>query len=587
MSTKNFMKEFWRKQANIYGGANDLEEIIRNKVSDFVCTHARENGDYTVLEAGCGNGAIISKIISRGEDGIKKVVGIDSSPEMIEVAKQRIVNENITFSVDTVYSAVEPSVVQYDAFICCNTLHNLKDRASISFMLTHAHRAVCPGGRFLFDVRNSFNPFINFGYRKNRSAGLQFNTYSWMKAKRELEANGFVVEYVLPIHYNTLAEAGKKFGWFRSFLYSIYLKFTTFSLFSPYVLIVARKKQEQFVSVIHGYHKQLSSLSEKENYHRVALESALKLGYDVSVLSISGTKNIEEDMSFHKKISISYYTSLRLYVKFLWLHRKNIFYVNTFTWQSFLVPFLCRRAIFMGHDSVMRKTAIKRIIQKFIFWFFARIRVVTEDEKNYLVQQGIPARKIHVVPLAIDIEMFSSNKLSDRSGLVFLGNVTPDKNLPTILRALRIVADKLPNAQLTILGEVRDQEFTSLCQSLELEKNVVLSGFVPHKQLAEELQKYSICINSSYSEGQCLAVYEAALCGLGLCLPRTLSFKSVFDDRALFHEVSDHIQLAENIIQYMNDDALLKQHNAKAVEYIRKNYSTAVINDKELKLFTF
>lgn len=581
------MKEFWRKQANTYGGANDLEEIIRSKVADFVAAEAHRVGEYTVLEVGCGNGAIISKIISHGVSNIKKVIGVDSSPEMIEVARQRIDAENVTFSVGTVYSAVEPNAVQYNSFICCNTLHNLKDSTAISFMLTNAHHAVILGGYFLFDIRNSFNPFINFGYRKNRSAGLQFNTYSWIKAKRELEANGFVVECIVPIHYRTLADARKKFGIFCSFLYRMYLKLTAFSLFAPYVLIVARKKADQFTSVIHGYHKQLASLSEKENYHIVALESALKLGYSVIVLSVASTANIVKDIHTDKKIYVIDYKSLTSYVKFLWLHRHDIVYANTFTWQSFLVPFFCRKAIFMGHDSVVRKTVLKKIIQTFVFKLFAKIRVVTQDEKDYLVQHGINENKIYVVPLAIDTEMFLSTELPNRSGLVFLGNVTPDKNILTILRSLRIVIDTIPHVQLTILGEVRDQKFLDLRKSLELEKNVVLGGFIPHKQLAEELQKYSICVNSSYSEGQCLAVYEAALCGLGLCLPRTLSFKSVFCDMALFHDVTDHVQLAENIALYMKDETLLKQHNTKAIEHIRKNYSSAVIANKESKLFTF
>jgi glycosyltransferase involved in cell wall biosynthesis len=131
------------------------------------------------------------------------------------------------------------------------------------------------------------------------------------------------------------------------------------------------------------------------------------------------------------------------------------------------------------------------------------------------------------------------------------------------------------------------EQFVPLMHELKLEQAVVFRGFIPHSELPKHLGRYQVYVNSSISEGQCLAVYEAAMAGLAVCLPRTISFTGTFKDRALFHEIGDTPALAHSMYVYATDSAMRDRHIESAQKYIREQYNRTVVNERVKKLFSF
>ena len=352
---------------------------------------------------------------------------------------------------------------------------------------------------------------------------------------------------------------------------------------------MSKNKPTNFTSIIWGYHKQLAKLSPLENYHLHDLKVAMDLGYKTEAMMIVSSAKIEDDANFPLgRITVNYYHNIGQYLLFLWRHRQNIIYANTFTWHSLISPLICRRAIFMGHDSVIRKTRLKQLLQDISFHLFSRIRVISAEEKDFLIQRGVKAEKIFVVPLTIDVSQFSSLQTDlARHNLIFLGNVTEDKNSPDILRALAIVKKKINDIKLEVVGEVRDPAFDKLCAELNLKDNIIVHGFISHDQLLPYLLKTKVYVNSSLSEGQCLAAYEAALAGNALCLPSTMSFRGVFKDKALFHDLFASESLAQNILSYLENEEKRRQHVSICQTFIRENYNPELIYNKTKKLFLY
>ncbi len=584
MPDRDPIPDFWRGISHTYGRAADLEELVRRAAADFLhASHLPPSPSF--LELGCGNGAILAKL--RVAVPGAHLTGVDDSPDMLAAARTAAGSETELVLGSLAGSLSDPrNTLRFDAVLSCNTLHNLRSRYDIASFLEHAGSAVRSGGYVLCDIRNSSNPFVSRGYARNRRKGLSFHTFSPWRAMRILRGNGFDILHCIPIRYSSLAEAGKDSlrGW-RRFAYRLYLGLSRFPAFAPYVLIIARKRPRTLIEIAVGYHAQLFSLSPVENYHLHALRSARRAGFDPILYAVRPEVRIADDPQYDGFPIFTYENPFR-YLLFFWSHRHDAVYAGTLVWQSMIAPFICPRTAFMTHDSVRRRAPWKQIVQDIVFRLSKRVRVVTPEEKEFLVARGLPPVKIAVIPLAVDSVHFRERGSHARNGIVFLGNVTPDKDIPTILRAFAIVRRSFPDIAFHVIGEVRDPSFEPLVRSLGLERSVVLRRFVPHSRLPEELSRRYLYANSSVSEGQCLAAYEAAACGLCLCLPRTLSFAGVFRESALFHDPHDAAALAGNMVSYLRNPAVAREHAARAREVVVRACGTEAVSRQEADLFS-
>jgi len=242
----------------------------------------------------------------------------------------------------------------------------------------------------------------------------------------------------------------------------------------------------------------------------------------------------------------------------------------------------------MGHNQTKRGSDKKQKIQNFVFKFFTLIRLNNETEKEYLLSQGTNENKLLIIPLIVSQKIFKLvENNGERKDIVYLGNVTVKKNLKTILKALGEVRKTKPDTKLHIIGKIIDETVILAIKKLGLKDAVILHGYmVQNEKMTALLNSMLIYVNSSTDEGQCVCVFDAALCGCVPCLPKIMSFVGVFKDKALFHEVFDSQQLAKNIIQYMDDPKLVEKHRKDCIEMIKRDYSKETIEEKLQIMFS-
>lgn len=338
----------------------------------------------------------------------------------------------------------------------------------------------------------------------------------------------------------------------------------------------------KFISIIWGYFSHLYDLAPEENYHLHVLKVAKELGFSLVIIIRDNKRQVENDPNFDKDIKVIYYKNI---FQFLFLICKftlqnSIFYVNSYEWQSFLVPFIAKKTIFMAHTQPKRQTHKKQILQNFVYKFFTKIRLNNEEEKLFLIEQGIDSKKLEVVPLIVSQKVFYKIDNSVRKDLVYFGNITEKKNLLTILKAFEEVKKVKSDIKLNIIGNMWDQKVSAYIDKSKYKDSIILHGFLPNEILVKKLNENLIYLNASFDEGQCVAVYDAALCGLNLCLPNIMSFVGVFNESALFHDVADYKKLASNILEYINNEDLRSLHAEKNIEMIKRDYSIEVVENK-------
>jgi trans-aconitate methyltransferase len=130
----------WNTEAYAANG-----RFVANMASAVVDLLAPKAGE-TILDLGCGDGALTEKLAATGAI----VTGVDSSPTMVDAARQR------NLDIDHHNAADLPYENQFDAVFSNAALHWLP-AAKQPLVLAGVHRALRPGGRFVAEMGGQGN----------------------------------------------------------------------------------------------------------------------------------------------------------------------------------------------------------------------------------------------------------------------------------------------------------------------------------------------------------------------------------------------------------------------------------------------
>jgi len=154
----------------------------------------------------------------------------------------------------------------------------------------------------------------------------------------------------------------------------------------------------------------------------------------------------------------------------------------------------------------------------------AGIVAVAASLKNSMVDLGIPAERISVIPNGVDVHRFrpmeqaeARRELSLTRGCriaVSVGSLTEGKNHKLLTSAFAEIVKIDPGAQLHILGEgpLRG-ELEQLVHTLSLEKNVFLAGARPNEELRIWFSAADVSCLVSSREGWPNVLMESLACG--------------------------------------------------------------------------
>jgi SAM-dependent methyltransferase len=142
-------------------------EVDYNALAEY-CQRTLEKHEVSptslVLDLGCGTGAVTIPLAKRGYD----MIGIDLSPEMLTVARERAEKEGLTDSIlfllqdmtdFELYGTVEATVCALDG------LNHLTSTADLEKTFRLVHNYLSPDGLFLFDMNTPYKFRTVYGDR--------------------------------------------------------------------------------------------------------------------------------------------------------------------------------------------------------------------------------------------------------------------------------------------------------------------------------------------------------------------------------------------------------------------------------------
>lgn len=106
-----------------------------------------------VLDAGCGSGPLTAELLARGAE----VTGLDGSPAMIELARQRL-GDGVPLHVGDLAAPLPFEDDAFDVVTASLVLHYLEDWSA---PLAELRRVLAPNGRLLVSVNHPFVRTLN------------------------------------------------------------------------------------------------------------------------------------------------------------------------------------------------------------------------------------------------------------------------------------------------------------------------------------------------------------------------------------------------------------------------------------------
>lgn len=204
-----------------------------------------------------------------------------------------------------------------------------------------------------------------------------------------------------------------------------------------------------------------------------------------------------------------------------------------------------------------------------------------QDTMNLL---GVPADKITVIYEAANpafrpiddaeaLEAIRRKYNLPQTFILFVSTIEPRKNIPTLLRALRVLLDRHgPLASLVIVGKKGwlYQEVFETVARLNLEQDVRFLGHVPLEDLVLLYNAATIHVHPAFYEGFGLPPLEAMMCGTPTIVSDVSSLPEVVGDAGWRVPPEDVEGWAAAIGRLLNDAELRAEMRRKGFKQARR-----------------
>jgi len=157
--------------------------------------------------------------------------------------------------------------------------------------------------------------------------------------------------------------------------------------------------------------------------------------------------------------------------------------------------------------------------------------------------------------------------------VLYVGGISPHKNLDGLLRAMRLVFDTSPVAcHLALVGDYAGdsfhgcyEELRTVCGQLGLEDRVTFLGFVPNEDLVALYNAATLLVLPSFLEGFGLPAVEAMACGLPVAASRRGSLGEVVGEAGILFDPSDRDEMARAIRRLLEAPELRSELRVKGL----------------------
>lgn len=173
------------------------------------------------------------------------------------------------------------------------------------------------------------------------------------------------------------------------------------------------------------------------------------------------------------------------------------------------------------------------------------------SKENTVLRSGLPPEKVFVIPNAMDTAMFKpapEQLCRDEIVIVVMSRLVYRKGADLLVEVIPEVCRLYPNVRFIVGGDgpkrVRLEEMR---EKNSLQDRVEMLGAVPHAKVRSVLISGHMFLNSSLTEAFCIAILEAASCGLLTVSTRVGGVPEVLPDDMIVLAKPDPVDMVQAI----------------------------------------
>jgi glycosyltransferase involved in cell wall biosynthesis len=204
------------------------------------------------------------------------------------------------------------------------------------------------------------------------------------------------------------------------------------------------------------------------------------------------------------------------------------------------------------------------------------------NKRDLVDRVGMDPDRVHVLPLAVPLAQFVPGEkdarlvikygLEGRRVLLFVGRMAPNKRIDLLVEALARITSQVPNTKLLLVGDDRGaaayREVVATARSraeeLGLAQNVIWTG--PVDELPPYYHLADVCVTASLHEGFGMPLIEAMACGVPTVASGVGAMPWVLDDAGLVYEAGNADELADKVVQVLEDASLHRSLSERGLE---------------------
>jgi glycosyltransferase involved in cell wall biosynthesis len=336
------------------------------------------------------------------------------------------------------------------------------------------------------------------------------------------------------------------------------------------------------------------------NYSRVYDDASITLIHPPSIL-IKGLTRISHFLTCKKTIKE---TILKNKIDIIFLYGSITNGIQTLQIAKELQIPVIFRLLDIAHGLV-KIPILKNLAKKYesiVLSNSLKVLTTTPDMSRFATEMGAKKEFVEYFPLGINTDNFKplEKDISFRDSLgisendnviVFVGTIYPFAGLMELVNNFNIIENETQNVKLIIVGGGPSYDkLEKLVISKKLESKIILTNFIPQKEIPKYISLADICINPfeiNYVTNRILPtkIIEYFACGKPVLSTPLSGTKELLPDEKYGILYSDSQNFTKTLSTLLLDKNRLNQLGKQALDYAHKHHDWKILSEKLLNKF--